>query len=355
MSVVIDKTKKCQTYLLYKHYNSLIEKVFVGENITNMKKKELNKYYLRLKIMYIYSKKCVELREEYKTFLDETECDSTHELAINIVKKYNRDIEEYIKKIDELMKKNDIKLEKYPNKNIYKILDNREENSDEESNLEKDSNFEEEYKETKKETKSDFCDYDEDDEYLNYILERKEREKKRLFNAIESILIKFKLNYNDEVLFFLVQEISFELFKISPRWITSQQQYDLVKYIETMSKYDLVSNVVRVRKQLDSNVDCNMDEMDKFVNINITMGGEGGIGEIRVIAEQNQTISEVINRVVHNLKIDDSVEMLCRKLLGEKYMFSTQQYSVSKKSKIDPTKKVFEVLNDEQRIYLHLL
>jgi hypothetical protein len=317
-----------------------------------MKKKELKKYYLQLKILYIYSKKCVELREEYKKFLDQSECDSTHELAINIVKKYNRDIEEYIKKLDELMKENDIKLEKYSNKNIYKILDNTEENSDEESNLEENSNFEEE---TKKEIKSDFWDYDEDDEYLNYILERKEREKRKVFNAIESILIKFKLKYNDQVLFFLVQEISFELFKISPRWITSQQQYDLAKYIETMSKYDLVSNVVRVRKQLDTNVDCNMDEMDKFININVTMGGEGGIGEIRVIAEQNQTVSEVINRIVHNLKIDDSVEVICRKLLGEKYMFSTQQYSVSKKSKIDSTKKVYEVLNDEQRIYLHLL
>jgi hypothetical protein len=354
MSITIDKTKKCQTYLLYKHYNSLIEKIFIGKNIINMKKKELKNYHLRLKILYIYSKKCVELREAYKMFLDPGECDSQHQLAIDIVKKYNKDVEEYIKKIEERMKENDIKLGNYSNKNIYKILDNTVSDSESDSIEELHSEKEEEYKELRKtkNEKEDFSDYDEDDEYLNYILEKKEREKKRLFNTIERVLTEFKLKYNDQVLFFLVQEISFHVFKISPKWLTSKQQYELVKYIENMSKYDLVSKLVSVRKEIGSHI---YYDTDNVININIKMGGEGGIGEIRVIADKNQLVSELLKRLVKRLKLDDDPEVICRKLLGEKPVFSTQQYSVSKKSKIDPKKKVYEVLEDEQKLYLHLI
>lgn len=361
------KTKKCKIYILYKYYNSFITKKFIGKNLSVMSSKQLQIYHIQLKILYNYSLKCYKLREEYKQFLDPNSHDYSHQLAIDIVKKYNNDVLDYINKI-ELMSKHHLK---YKVNNIYKILDsitnnidndnndNDNDNDNDNNNTVVNHNDNDNYNDNndvdKDKIKSKLVQNTDDDQFLDDLINQKELEKINVFNQLEYVLIHFNLNYNEYELFFIILELSYDLFKTSFKMLSIHQQSTLVKHILAISKYKLVSLLVRIKSQIDTDdiTRINNNEED-FININIVMGGTGGSGHFRVIVNKNIIISQLINIVVSKYNLETDPEVLLRKLCGQKYTLSTHQFYVCKKYKINSSKTIFDVTNDEGTVYLHL-
>lgn len=340
---------KSNIYILYKYYNSLITKKFKGKDIHNLNHKQLQKYYVKLTLLYTYSKRCYTLREQYRDSLDTNLRDANHELTIDIIKTYNQAVLDKLVEIDEIKEQFSFN-KKSLNKTIYEYL--QSENCTEEPEEEPEKEDNELVNKPGKVVESDASikkrkELD-DNRFLDDIIRKRQNYDMQLYKDLEGKLTDYNLEYDETILFFIIQELSFKCSEKSFKFLVDSEKKRLQRLIQKQNKKQYTDLLQHITGQVGH---CDTDDK---IHITVVMGGTGAMGSSRIIVSKNAEIKLILNTLVKMLKLDHDDDYKWRIKNGQEHYLSRHKLYVTKKFNLDISKKVYQQINDEDTLYLHL-
>ena len=342
------KYEHFQKYLLYKYYSSFLSKKFTEKSIDNMSNIQLQNYLLKLKILYNYSKKCYILREEYKKLcINEEQRDIGHDIAINITKKYNYDVLQFINKLSSL-----IIL-----KNNYKISQNKFDIFTEENEIEENENDENDENENKIEENENKIEENEikesDDEILDKIILEKQKIVNNIYNILKDKFDDYKIKYGMSLLYMTLQTLSLNNFDIIFNKLSDDKRKLLNDIILNISKFDFVKLVIHVRRMYMF-TRLNDNNIEDIIYCDVILKGETKINPIFI--HKHMTISFVIQILYIQLiitRIRDSDKKTFEEIIDGRLPKLSKNIK-SKNNVLDSTKYVHELINDNNTLYLYL-
>ena len=369
ITIVINMLEKLKVYILYKSYSSLITKNFIKKDIQKMSQSQLFKYFLKLKNDYNYSKSCYKLRIKYRDlYIKKENQDANHDIAIEIVKKYNTDVFETIKKIQTLLKpKNEYNYHVSNIFNLININTNENENNQENEKNESDKDKEKitviksksKSKKSKSKSKKNKNKKDEiqvqilkdieDDKYLNDIFVKKQQLNIEIYIILAEKLEEYNLKYNDHEIFFLNQEICLKHFNSSFSMLYYLDKELLIEKIKKMCKLDLVKFMINVKKQFKTNFYGNVKDI---ICIKVKFGGVGGIGEFTLFIDKNLQIINLLNSFMFKI-IQNNADFIKENMIDHYPVFSTKQNYKHDKFLFNPNSYIKDIITDNQVIYFH--
>ena len=336
-------------YVLYKYYNSKISKHFHSKDVHKMSKEKLKNYYIKLTLLYKYSKECYVLREKYRDMLTKDLIDENHQISIDIIKKYNKDVLTTIIYIENIFNVKFTQKE-YKN-NIYKLLeidddlDEDDEDDEEEKVNEKCTQY---TNEQKIEITNKIKELD-DNKFLDNIIKRQTELEKKIYNAIEKRLKSLKLNFYGNQLFFIINDICYKIFEKSYNLLLDNEKIEFIEKIKTYDSEHLIFIMDNIKFNY-SNVN-----IEDFINITIKMGGYHAIGSTRIMVDKTTTLKIVLHQYILEINLfEHDNEAMERMNCGENFIFSKNQYYLSKKNVLKLNKTVESQIKENSVIYLHL-
>jgi len=341
------KYEHFQKYLLYKYYSGFLSKNFIPKPINSMSNIQLQNYLLKLKILYNYSKKCYILREEYKELcINEEQRDIGHDIAIDITKKYNYDVSQFINKISSL-----ITL-----KNNYKISQNKfdiftEENQIEENQVEEiEENQIIEIKNKVKENKI----RESDDEILDTIILEKQKIVNNIYIILKNKFDDYKIKYGMSLLYMTLQTLSLNNFDIIFNKLSDDKRKLLNDIILNTSKFDFVKLVIYVRRMYMFMFTRPNDNIQDIIYCDVILKGETRVNPIFI--HKHMKINFVIEILYIKLiitRIRDSDKEKFKEIIGDRLPKLTKNFK-SRNNILDSTKYVYELINNNNTLYLYL-
>ena len=340
-------------YLLYKYYASFITTTkFIPKSINNMSNKELHKYLLQLKILYNYSKKCYILRKEYRDLcIKEYERDIGHEIAISITKQYNYDILQVINKIiTKITKQSKNNIIKF-NHNIFSSFESENQNENEsesESENENENNLDIK-KNCKKVNKLKVIETD--DELLDKIILEKQKIVNTIFSALEEKFNNYKLKSSISLLYMSLQYLSLSKFNIIFNKLNDDKKMKIHNIIIDINKYDLVKLIIDVKRTYFFNND---DNIDNIIYFDVSLKGESI--KHPTFFNKNIKINFIIQLLYMKLiffRIREKDREQFIQIIGDRILKLTKNLN-SRANALDPDKYVYELINDNDRLYLYV-
>jgi len=337
------KYEHFQKYLLYKYYSSFLSKKFIEKSIDNMSNIQLQNYLLKLKILYNYSKKCYILREEYKELcINEEQRDIGHDIAINITKKYNYDVLQFINKLSSL-----ITL-----KNNYKISQNKFDIFTEEIEVNEIEVKENEIEEIKNKVKEKKIE-ESDDEILDNIILEKQKIVNNIYNILKDKFDDYKIKYSMSLLYMTLQTLSLNNFDIIFNILNDDKIKLLNDIILNTSKVDFVLLILHVRRMYMF-TRPNDNNIEDIIYCDVILKSETKVNPIFI--HKHMKINFVIEILYIQLiitRIRDSDKKTFLEIIDGRLPKLTKNFK-SRNNILDSTKYVHELINDNDTLYLYL-
>jgi len=358
--LVMTTTTTAEIYLLYKIYSNFITKKFVPKKFKKMNTNKLNNYYMKLKLLYNYSKICYTLREKLRDKLDENERDTGHDIAIDIVKQYNKDVLETIKQVKLYIDKHN-KSKKYNYNNLYDIFNEntKDEKIDTKEELIDERNIEYEEQNSpikikpKLSPKTTLIKEIEDDKLLNNLILKQQELHIKTYNVLKDKLNEYNIKWNEYELYFAIQDLSWNFSIKTYQDFNESDKEEFIKHIYKIDKKELLSLIIHIKQQITH--DCG--DIDGIYYITVILGGHGGIGQHRLLIHKTNIIQDVIDIIVEKsnkklIKDDDYYKQIAEG--RTQFILSRAKYYVGKSINIDSKKRVYEEMNNNDTVYLHL-
>ena len=341
-------------FLLYKYYTSLISKNFIPKLINNMSKNELYNYLLELENLYHYSKKSYILREEYRDLcIEENKKDIGHNIAIDIIKKYNYNVLTTINKINKLLIQYN---NNNNNNNKYTILyyKNNETDNNETDNNETDNNETEnednENSNIIKDNENSNIIKDNENELLDKIILERQNLLLMLFDSIKNKMNEYKIVYKtNSIIYVTLQFLCLTNFNYVLHKLSNDKIILLNNYITNITKYELVKTVVDVLK---TNISFNnTDNIDDIISCNIKVKGMKNLDIIIFI--NKYSIIRYVAKYIYILLTQKLDKIKLKQIIGNR--IPQLATSLTNKSHIlNLDKYVYELIDNNDILYFFM-